>query len=101
MDFAFSKEEVAIDEGLGNPKLCRNPGPGLYSHGPPFTSTPHILQQHEALSARELDHIFPIIDPKAKPTTNHKVMVNSSNSSHMEGFSIDRPPFFFRNDYFY
>ncbi|RVW77084.1 hypothetical protein CK203_047769 [Vitis vinifera] len=80
MDIAFSEEEVAIDEGLGYPKayakLCWNRGLGPYSHGPPFTFTPYILQQHEALRARELDQMFPIIDPKAKPTTKPKIFIS-------------------------
>ena len=59
MDIAFSEEEVAIDEGLGYPKayakLCWNRGLGPYSHGPPFTFTPYILQQHEVSELHSLN----------------------------------------------
>ncbi|KAK9266283.1 hypothetical protein L1049_001804 [Liquidambar formosana] len=78
-DISFTEEEMAIDEGLGYPKayakLCHDRGLGPYIHGPPFTFTPYALQPHEGLRAREFDQMFPIIDPKAKPTTKPKLFV--------------------------
>ncbi|KAA8540448.1 hypothetical protein F0562_024633 [Nyssa sinensis] len=76
----FTREEMAIDEGLGYSKayakLCRDRSFSPYSHGPPFTFTPYALQQHEDSRARDLDEMFPIIDPKAKPTAKPKIFVS-------------------------
>ncbi|XP_058192382.1 uncharacterized protein LOC131309790 [Rhododendron vialii] len=79
-DLLFTEEEMAIDEGLGYPKaygkLCRDRGFGPYIHGPPFTFTPYALQQNEATRVGELEEMFPIIDPKAKPTAKPKIFVS-------------------------
>ncbi|KAL6134393.1 hypothetical protein ACLB2K_066625 [Fragaria x ananassa] len=79
-DYAFTQEELNIDDGVGYPnayaKLCRDRRAGLYSHGPPFTFMPYCLQQQEDLRARELEKMFPIVDPKAKPTARPKIFVS-------------------------
>ncbi|PQQ21271.1 titin homolog [Prunus yedoensis var. nudiflora] len=79
-DYSFTADEMAIDDGLGYPKayakLCRDRSAGPYSHGPPFTFMPYCLQQQEDLRARDLEQMFPIIDPKAKPTTRPKIFVS-------------------------
>ncbi|KAH6789570.1 hypothetical protein C2S51_004576 [Perilla frutescens var. frutescens] len=68
---------MAVDEGLGHPKafakLCRDRGFGPFSHGPPYAFTPYALVQQEDARAKELDEMFPMIDPKAKPTTKPKI----------------------------
>ncbi|KAJ1429101.1 hypothetical protein SESBI_08454 [Sesbania bispinosa] len=78
--FTFTPEEMTINDNLGYPKayekLCRDRGFGPYSHGPPFSFMPYALQEDEAERARNLDQMFPIIDPKAKPTTKPKIFVN-------------------------
>ncbi|KAK9066078.1 hypothetical protein SSX86_015480 [Deinandra increscens subsp. villosa] len=79
-DLMFSAEELRIDEGLGYPKayakICRDRGFGPYSHGPPFTFTPYVLQSNQASRAKELDEMFPITDPKAKPSARPKIFVS-------------------------
>ncbi|KAM5578897.1 hypothetical protein ABKV19_008952 [Rosa sericea] len=79
-DYAFTQEELKIDDGVGYPnayaKLCRDRRAGLYSHGPPFTFMPYCLQQQEDLRAREFEKMFPIVDPKAKPTARPKIFVS-------------------------
>ncbi|KAK4414652.1 hypothetical protein Salat_2878200 [Sesamum alatum] len=76
----FTDEEMAVDECLGYPKayakLCRDRSFGPFSHGPPFTFTPYALPQQEDSRAKELDSMFPIIDPKAKPTTKPKIFLS-------------------------
>ncbi|CAK9324609.1 unnamed protein product [Citrullus colocynthis] len=78
--YLFSEEEMAIDEAVGHPqayaKLCRDRQAGLYTHGPPFTFTPYSLKKQETATARELDQLFPIINPKAKPTGKPKLFVS-------------------------
>ncbi|KAJ1392156.1 hypothetical protein SESBI_36032 [Sesbania bispinosa] len=78
--FTFTPEEMAINDNLGYPKayekLCRDRGFGPYSHAPPFSFMPYALQEDEAERTRNLDQMFPIIDPKAKPTTKPKIFVN-------------------------
>ncbi|PRQ50785.1 hypothetical protein RchiOBHm_Chr2g0137071 [Rosa chinensis] len=80
LDYAFTQEELKIDDGVGYPnayaKLCRDRRAGLYSHGPPFTFMPYCLQQQEDLRAREFEKMFPIVDPKAKPTARPKIFVS-------------------------
>ncbi|GMI73124.1 hypothetical protein like AT3G15550 [Hibiscus trionum] len=80
VDYAFADEEMVLDEGLGYPrayaKICRDRTLGPYNHGPPFTFIPYILQQNENLRAKELDELFPIIDPKARPTAKPKIFIN-------------------------
>ncbi|PSR96049.1 Myosin-10 like [Actinidia chinensis var. chinensis] len=79
-DLLFTDEEMAVDEGLGYPKtyakICRDRSVSPYSHGPPFTFTPYALQQHEASRAREFDEMFPILDPKAKPSAKPRIFVS-------------------------
>ncbi|KAG6606777.1 hypothetical protein SDJN03_00119, partial [Cucurbita argyrosperma subsp. sororia] len=76
----FSEEEMAIDEAVGHPqayaKLCRDRQAGLYCRGPPFTFTPYSLKKRETATAMELDQLFPIINPKAKPTAKPKLFVS-------------------------
>ncbi|GER31213.1 hypothetical protein STAS_07196 [Striga asiatica] len=76
----FTDEEMAVDEGLGYPKafakLCRDPGFGPFSHGPPFAFNPYALGQQEDSKVKELEELFPIIDPKAKPTAKPKIFLS-------------------------
>ncbi|CAJ1955146.1 unnamed protein product [Sphenostylis stenocarpa] len=78
-DYGFAPDEMVVSENLGYPKafakLCRDRSFGPYSHGPPFTFIPYALQEHEAERARDLDEMFPIIDPKAKATSKPKIFV--------------------------
>ncbi|CAI9769363.1 unnamed protein product [Fraxinus pennsylvanica] len=78
-ELMFMDEEMAIDEGLGYPiayaKLCRDRSFGPFSHGPPFTFTPYVLPQEEDSRTKEYDEMFPIVDPKAIPTTKPKIFV--------------------------
>ncbi|XVF26668.1 hypothetical protein REPUB_Repub14bG0037500 [Reevesia pubescens] len=80
VDYDFTDDEMVIDEGLGYPrayvKICRDRGLGPYNHGPPFTFMPYALQQNESLTAKELDQMFPLIDPKARPTAKPKIFIN-------------------------
>ncbi|KAE8735670.1 pleiotropic drug resistance protein 1-like [Hibiscus syriacus] len=80
VDYAFADEEMVIDEGLGYPrayaKLCRDPSLAPCNHGPPFTFIPYVLQQNENLRSKELDELFPVIDPKARPTAKPKIFIN-------------------------
>ncbi|KAK6264003.1 hypothetical protein QUC31_012123 [Theobroma cacao] len=80
VDYTFTDEEMLIDEGLGYPrayaKICRDPSLCPYNHGPPFTFMPYALQQNESLRAKELDQMFPTIDPKARPTAKPKIFIN-------------------------
>ncbi|KAK2651477.1 hypothetical protein Ddye_011333 [Dipteronia dyeriana] len=79
-EYMYSEDEFMVDEGLGFPiayaKICRDRGVGLYSHGPPFCFNPYSLQEDESLRAKELEHMFPVIDPKAKPTTKPKIFLS-------------------------
>ncbi|XP_060205621.1 uncharacterized protein LOC132633314 [Lycium barbarum] len=79
-DLVFTPEEMVIDHGLGYPKaysnLCKDRSFGPFSRGPPFTFTPYALPQHEVLRAKELDEMFPIIDPNAQPNTKPKIFVS-------------------------
>ncbi|KAI4329294.1 hypothetical protein L6164_021577 [Bauhinia variegata] len=79
-DYEFTQEEMVVDENLGYPKayakLSRDRCFSPFSHGPPFTFMPYALQKDEAARARDLDKMFPINDPKAKPTTNPKIFLS-------------------------
>ncbi|XP_019436389.1 PREDICTED: trichohyalin-like isoform X2 [Lupinus angustifolius] len=79
-DYVFTPEEMAVNENLGYPKayakLCRDRGFTPYTYGPPFTFTPYALHEDEASRARDLDQMFPMIDPKAKPTNKPKIFVS-------------------------
>ncbi|XP_058074611.1 uncharacterized protein LOC131223281 [Magnolia sinica] len=79
--FSFTEEEMAIDEGLGYPrayeKLCRNPHLfNSFNQGPPFTYIPYVLPNQEALRARDLKQLFPIVDPEKKPLANPRNYAN-------------------------
>ncbi|XVF24875.1 hypothetical protein REPUB_Repub13aG0165000 [Reevesia pubescens] len=80
VDYAFTQEEMVIVEGLGYPrayaKICRDRSLGPYNHGPPFTFMPYALQQNESLREKELDQMFPVIDPKARATAKPKIFIN-------------------------
>ncbi|KAB1218628.1 hypothetical protein CJ030_MR3G026508 [Morella rubra] len=77
---SFTEDELAVNESVGYPraylKLCRDHSVGPYCRGPPFTYTPYSLEQDEALRVRDLDQLFPIIDPKAKQTAKPKIFVS-------------------------
>ncbi|XP_076902348.1 uncharacterized protein LOC143557067 [Bidens hawaiensis] len=79
-ELMFSAEELRVDEGLGYPKayakICRDRGFGPYALGPPFTFTPYAIQPHQVSRANELDELFPVIDPKAKPSARPKIFVS-------------------------
>ncbi|KAJ4718248.1 trichohyalin [Melia azedarach] len=80
-DYTFSEDDMVVDEGLGFPKayakICRDPaGVGLYNSGPPFCFTPFGLQEDETLRAKELEKMFPVIDPRAKPTAKPKIFLS-------------------------
>ncbi|XP_061347098.1 uncharacterized protein LOC133292668 [Gastrolobium bilobum] len=79
-DYGFAPEEMTVNENLGYPKayskLCCDRGFSPYSHGPPFTFIPYGLQEDEVERGRGLDQMFPVIDPKAKPTTKPKIFVS-------------------------
>ncbi|MED6170987.1 hypothetical protein PIB30_036449 [Stylosanthes scabra] len=79
-DYGFTQDEMAVTDNLGYPKayakLCRDRGFSPYSHGPPFTFIPRALHEDDAARASELDQLFPIMDPKAKPTTKPKIFVS-------------------------
>ncbi|CAI9781603.1 unnamed protein product [Fraxinus pennsylvanica] len=76
----FTDEEMSIDQALGYPeayaKLSRDRSFSPFNNGPPFTFTPYSLSQQEDSRAMELDEMFPIIDPKAKPTTKPKIFLS-------------------------
>ncbi|KAK9101875.1 hypothetical protein Sjap_019129 [Stephania japonica] len=71
----FTAEEMELDQGLGYPKayskLCRDITLYPFTHGPPFPLPPR-----EALRARELDQMFPILNPEAKPSARPKIYTN-------------------------
>ncbi|KAJ6427282.1 hypothetical protein OIU84_022806 [Salix udensis] len=80
-DYAFKVEDMEIDEGFGFPrayaKLCRDRGiVGTCTHGPPFAFTPYEMEQHEVLRTRELDQMFPVIEPKAKQTAKPEIFIS-------------------------
>lgn len=79
------KEERAVDDAPGYPKayarLCRaGSGAGAlglpYAHGPPGAFLPYVLQPHEALRAKELNEMFPVVDAEATPTANPRGFAN-------------------------
>ncbi|KAF6166956.1 hypothetical protein GIB67_030649, partial [Kingdonia uniflora] len=74
---AFTDEEMVVDDGLGYPKaygkLSRDPQLNPYTHGPPFTFTPYALQHQETSRAKDLDQLFPILDPEAKLSIKPKL----------------------------
>ncbi|CAN8270190.1 unnamed protein product [Cochlearia groenlandica] len=76
-DYAITEEDMIIDESQGYPrayaKICRDFDSYPYRNGPPFTFVPYILHQNEMLRNRELDEMFPVIDPKARQTTKPKI----------------------------
>ncbi|KAL5975234.1 hypothetical protein ACLOJK_031913 [Asimina triloba] len=98
--FSFTEDEMEIDEGLGYPRayarLCRNPHLFLsYDHGPPFTYLPYTLPAQESLRARDLDQIFPIIDPDRNPSVNPRNYANLlwKQLSHLGNAGFDPAKF--------
>ncbi|KAJ4870534.1 Uncharacterized protein Rs2_26320 [Raphanus sativus] len=79
-DYDITEEDMVIDEAQGYPlayaKICRDFNTYPYRNGPPFTFTPYILQQNEMSRCREADQMFPVIDPKARPTTKPKIFLS-------------------------
>lgn len=79
-DLVFTEEDMAMNEGIGYPnayaKLCRDRSLSLYRNGPPFTFAPYALTQNEVCRVKEFEELFPIIDPKAKPTAKPKIFVS-------------------------
>ncbi|XP_074577575.1 uncharacterized protein LOC141834008 [Curcuma longa] len=72
---------MAVDDGLGYPKayakLCRTPSVlNPYANGPPFAFLPYTLKPQEALRAKDLNQMFPVIDPEALPSVNPRGFVN-------------------------
>ncbi|GJN37319.1 hypothetical protein PR202_gb26257 [Eleusine coracana subsp. coracana] len=81
MAAAFTEEEKAVDDALGYPKayvrLCRGGAVGLpYCHGPPHAFLPYVLQPHEAMRAKDLNEMFPVVDSEAPPTANPRGYAN-------------------------
>ncbi|KAJ8755946.1 hypothetical protein K2173_024491 [Erythroxylum novogranatense] len=76
-DYAFTEEDLVVDVGLGYPKayakLCRNGVCEAYASGPPFTFTPYPMQKEEMLRAKEMEELFPVVNPKAKPTKKPRI----------------------------
>ncbi|XP_022870328.1 titin homolog [Olea europaea var. sylvestris] len=95
----FRDEKMSIDQALGYPesyaKLCQDRSFSPFSHGPPFTFTPYSLKQQEDSRAKELDEMFPIIDPKAKPTTKPKIFQSLlwKNLNHLGNAGFDPETF--------
>ncbi|KAJ0238528.1 Trichohyalin [Hirschfeldia incana] len=79
-DYDITEEDMVIDEAQGYPiayaKICRDFDAYPYRNGPPFTFTPYVLQQKESSRCREADQMFPVIDPKARPTTKPKIFLS-------------------------
>ncbi|XP_030464541.1 uncharacterized protein LOC115684007 [Syzygium oleosum] len=79
-EHSFSEPEMEVDDSLGYPvaygKLCRDRGASPYAHGPPFAFTPHALPPHAAAMVEDLELMFPIINPKAKPTAKPKIFIS-------------------------
>ncbi|XP_024015609.1 LOW QUALITY PROTEIN: cingulin [Eutrema salsugineum] len=80
-DYGITEEDMVIEEAQGYPrayaKICRDFDALPYRNGPPFTFIPYILQQpNESSRCREVDQMFPVIDPKARPTTKPKIFLS-------------------------
>ncbi|XP_048139363.1 uncharacterized protein LOC115738083 isoform X3 [Rhodamnia argentea] len=79
-EYSFSESDMEVDESLGYPiayaKLCRDRGAGPYAHGPPFTFTPYALLPDADAIIEDLELMFPIINPKAKPTAKTKIFIS-------------------------
>ncbi|CAH8337543.1 unnamed protein product [Eruca vesicaria subsp. sativa] len=79
-EYDITEEDMVIDEAQGYPiayaKICRDFNTFPYKNGPPFTFTPYILQQNESSRSREVEQMFPVIDPKARPTTKPKIFLS-------------------------
>ncbi|KAM0932597.1 hypothetical protein DsansV1_C42g0237971 [Dioscorea sansibarensis] len=102
---AFSEEEMTTDEGLGYPKayakLCRSHNAfEPYSQGPPSIFVPYTLQPQEALRAKDLNQMFPVLDPDAAPCVNPRGYVNIlwKQLDHLGNAGFD--PALFRVDQF-
>ncbi|XP_010465527.1 PREDICTED: uncharacterized protein LOC104745863 [Camelina sativa] len=79
-EYGITEEDLVIEEAQGYPrayaKICRDFDVFPYRNGPPFTFTPYILQQNESLRCREVDEMFPVLDPKARPTAKPKIFLS-------------------------
>ncbi|KAJ0264164.1 Trichohyalin [Hirschfeldia incana] len=79
-DYGITEEDMVIEEAQGYPiahaKLCRDFDASPYRKGPPFTFMPYTMQHNESSRYRELDQMFPVIDPKARPTTKAKIFLS-------------------------
>ncbi|KAF8086596.1 hypothetical protein N665_0620s0032 [Sinapis alba] len=79
-DYGITEEDMVIEEAQGYPiayaKLCRDFDASPYRNGPPFTFMPYTLQHNESSRCREEDQMFPVIDPKARPTTKPKIFLS-------------------------
>ncbi|KAG9141098.1 hypothetical protein Leryth_001592 [Lithospermum erythrorhizon] len=76
----FTEDDLVIDEGLGYPKayakICIDRSFGAFTNGPPFTFMPFSLPDDQVTRVKKLDEMFPIINPKAKPTTKPKIFLS-------------------------
>ncbi|CAN6893077.1 hypothetical protein Bca4012_074112 [Brassica carinata] len=79
-DYGITEEDMVIEEAQGYPiayaKICRDFDSSPYKNGPPFTFMPYTLQHNENSRCREVDKMFPVIDPKARPTTKPKIFLS-------------------------
>uniref|UniRef100_A0A1J3EQH7 Trichohyalin n=1 Tax=Noccaea caerulescens TaxID=107243 RepID=A0A1J3EQH7_NOCCA len=79
-DYGITEEDMVIEEAQGYPrayaKICRDFDAYPYRNGPPFTFMPYILQQKENSRCREVNEMFPVMDPKARPTTKPKIFLS-------------------------
>ncbi|CAL1377876.1 unnamed protein product [Linum trigynum] len=80
-DSALHEADRAVDGALGYPKsyakCCRDGGVGIFNQGPPLTFTPYYpIHHHQIERARDLEQMFPVVDPKAKATAKPKIFVS-------------------------
>ncbi|KAI4331470.1 hypothetical protein MLD38_029659 [Melastoma candidum] len=80
-DFDFSAEDMAVSQSLGYPaayaKLCKDRAEAeVFVNGPPFSFSPYGPSQDEIVRAEGFERMFPIVDPKAKPTTRPEFFTN-------------------------
>ncbi|XP_010487382.1 PREDICTED: trichohyalin-like [Camelina sativa] len=79
-EYGITEEDLVIEEAQGYPrayaKICRDFDVFPYRNGPPFTFTPYLLQQNESMRCREVDEMFPVLDPKARPTAKPKIFLS-------------------------
>ncbi|XP_010537958.1 PREDICTED: uncharacterized protein LOC104812485 [Tarenaya hassleriana] len=76
----FPERHMAVDKRLGYPitykNMCREREIGPYGNGPPSTFLPHSPQETESLKTSELEEMFPVINPKVKPTTDPRIFLD-------------------------